>query len=970
MFDQCSKVKQDLSSQQLYLSFIVLISLPYRCRTEIGSMETTIAMKLVDFSFQSIVGKLRKMLEEEAALLAGVEDDVRYIVAEHKSIISFLTAISTRHNLDAELKNWAQELSEVAYDAEDSIDEFDCHLRSTQSFFKHFLRSIKLLKDRRNIASEIKKLKVQVEDIKKRHDRYFHLNEATSSGTVTGLDMTDRYSDPRIIGHFVEEAQLVGINQSRDKILGWVMDENCPELTAISLVGFGGLGKTTLAKTVYDDPVIVGGYFQSRAWIAVSQNYDIKELLKKIIRQISVNEEQIRDVSGCRDARLNTEQLLNMMDESQLVQTIRDHLHGKRYLIAFDDVWSTVAWESLSIALPQGEEGSRVIVTSRSEEVANYSCSRNRQFIFKVSPLSPELSWELFRRKVFEAPDYSCPPELENVGREILQKCNGLPLAIVTIGGLLASKPDKKLEEWKDLRDHLRLEIQTNDMLSKINQILGLSYNELPYYLKPCFLFLGTFPEDYEIRRKRLMRRWIAEGIVHGVDGLPDEKMAERCFNQLVNRSLVQPAEFDDNGIVRSCRVHDMMLDVIISISRKENFAVVLNKHSMLTTIQPRHQRIRRLSWQGGSSTGLVPNTADLCHLRSFTATAFGEDVPPLKDYRKHRLLRAIDLEGCWAIDHFHRKSFSKLFLLKYLSLRNTELFELPDSIGDLQNLEFLDIRGTYIQKLPNTIVKLQKLVYLLGSSDREFNFPKGIRKLKRLTTFGMARADNVHSLHEIGQLVHLHKLGIYFGGSDLSLRMVEEISALLSKLNGSLRSLNIFRTPNINLKKALDEVASPPLLLCKFQIDGRLYELPPWVASLKHIVKISLYLTRLQLEGLQVLRNLPALVYLKLGYESFVINDEDLVFYRGGFAQLKFLEIERHNVSFEEGAVRSLEVLKIRPFGTRFSVKGIENLHGLSEVHIRTNNEDIIEMVKNIAANHSNRPKCFAKLHEYEYHL
>ncbi|KAG6528168.1 disease resistance protein Pik-2-like [Zingiber officinale] len=768
--------------------------------------------------------------------------------------------------------------------------------------------------------------------------------------------MADRYSDPRIIGHFVEEAQLVGINPSRDKIIGWVMDENCPELTAISLLGFGGLGKTTLAKTVYDDPIIVEGHFQPRAWIAVSQNYNIKELLKKIIRQISVNEKQIRDVSGFRDARLNTEQCLNMMDESQLVQTVRGHLHGKRYFIVFDDVWSVEAWESLSIALPQGKEGSRVIVTTRINDVANASCSRNRRFIFKISPLSPELSWELFCRKVFDAPDYNCPPELENIGREILQKCDGLPLAIVTIGGLLASKPDNNFEEWKDLRDHLRLEIQTNDMLSKINQILGLSYNDLPYYLKPCFLFLGTFPEDYEIRRKRLMRRWIAEGIVHGVDGLPDEKMAERCFNQLVNRSLVQPSEFDYNGTVRSCRVHDMMLDVIISISRKENFAVVLNKHSTQTNIQPRHQRIRRLSRQGGSS-GLVPNT-DLSHLRSFTA--FGEDVP-VSDYRKQRLLRAIDLEGCRNLDDFHPKSFSKLCLLKYLSMRNTGLSELPDSIGDLQNLEFLEIRGTYIQKLPNAIVKLQKLVYLLGGPFIGFKFPKGIRKLKRLTTFGTARAHNVHSLQEISELINLQKLDIFLGRSDLSLRMLEEISALLSKLNGSLRSLKILHLGNSSLKKALDEVALPPLLLCKIEIGCRLGELPPWFASLKHVVKISLFRTQLQLEDLQVLRNLPALVNLILDDESFVYNGENLVFDREGFAQLKLLTVARHNMSFEVGAVPSLEILKI--LGPNKSVNGIEHLHGLKEVHIYTDNENIIEMVKNIAANHSNRPKCFAKL-------
>ncbi|KAG6528224.1 hypothetical protein ZIOFF_010375 [Zingiber officinale] len=677
--------------------------------------------------------------------------------------------------------------------------------------------------------------------------------------------MTDRYSDPRIIGHFVEETQLVGINQSRDTLIKWVMDENYPELTTISLVGFGGLGKTTLAKLVYDDPIIVGGHFQSRVWIAVSQNYSIKELLKKIIRQISINEQQIRDVFGCQDASLNTEQLLNIMDESQLVKTIRDHLHGKRYMIVFDDVWSTEAWESLRIVLPPGKERSRVIVTTRIEEVSNTSCSRNRQFIFKISPLSPEQSWELFCRKVFEAPEYSCPRELENVGREILQKCDGLPLAIVTIGGI--------------------------------------------------------FPEDYEICRKRLLRRWIAEGIVSGIGGFPAEKVAERCFNELVSRSLVQPSEFDYNGTIQSCRVHDMMLDVIISTSRKENFVVLLNEHP---TISPQHQKIRRLSWQGGSS-GLVPNT-DLSHLRSFTS--FGEDVPPLKDYRKQRLLRAIDLEGY--------------------------------SIGDLQNLELLDITCTDIEELPNSIVKLQKLVYLLAGP-MEFEFPKGIRKLKRLATFGRARAHNVHSLQEIGQLVDLQKLAISFIGSDLSLRMLEEISDMLSKLNGSLRSLKIWHWGHCSLKSALDEVAPPPLLLCNLWIQSRLDKLPPWFASLKHVVKISLSWTLLQLEDLQVLGNLPALVYLNLGLDSFVNNDEDLVFDREGFAQLKFLEFGEQNVSFKVGAVRSLEILKI--FRPSKSVNGIEHLHGLKEVHIYTANENIIEMVKNIAANHSNRPKCFAEL-------
>ncbi|KAG6524386.1 hypothetical protein ZIOFF_014295 [Zingiber officinale] len=554
-----------------------------------------------------------------------------------------------------------------------------------------------------------------------------------------------------------------------------------------------------------------------------------------------------------------------MMDDIQLVETIRGHLDGKRYLLVFDDVWRSEACDSLSITLPTGKEGSRIIVTTRSEQVANTS-SRNRQFLFRISPLSHELSWKLFCKKVFDAPDYSCPPELENVSKEILQKCDGLPLAILTIAGLLlASKADNRLKKWKDLCDNFRLEIQTNNKLSMIDQILGLSYNDLPIDLKPCFLFLGTFPKDYEIGRKRLMRRWIAEGIVSGVGGFPAEKVAERCFNELVNRSLVQPSEFDDNGTVRSCRVHDMMLDVIISISRKENFA--------------------------GGSSGLVPNT-DLSHLRSFTATAFGEDVPPLKDYRKHRLLRAIDLEGCTGIHHFHRKSFSKLdwiagkgdFRLEKFPLEEIEALAGATTCCRRRGLVGVQWTAAIAQKEKSfccLVLRFQKRnsSFVLGGCrkgreedlfNRRFaksgvfgykNFdictthyhrqtPKtdlSVWKLKKLRTFGMALADNVQLLQEIGELLDLQKLGICFG--DQCWRRLAP--------------------------------SSPPLLLYKLKIHAKLGGLPAWFASLKHVVKITLRNTQLRLKDLQVLRNLHTVVMLVLGIWSFDINGEDLVFDR-----------------------------------------------------------------------------------------
>lgn len=259
-----------------------------------------------------------------------------------------------------------------------------------------------------------------------------------------------------------------------------------------------------------------------------------------------------------------------------------------------DDIWSSSAWESIKCAFPDNKKGSRIIVTTRNEDVANTCCCRPQDRIYKIQRLSDAASRELFFKRIFGMADAGAPDddELKQVSDSILKKCGRLPLAIVSIGSLLASKPNRSKEEWQKVCDNLGSELESNPTLEGTKQVLTLSYNDLPYHLKACFLYLSIFPENHVIKRGPLVRMWIAEGFVTQRHGLSMEQVGERYFDEFVSRSMVHPVRIDWSGKVRSCKVHDIMLEVIVSKSLEENFASFFCDNG---TELVSHDKIRRL---------------------------------------------------------------------------------------------------------------------------------------------------------------------------------------------------------------------------------------------------------------------------------------------------------------------------------------------------------------------------------------
>jgi len=267
----------------------------------------------------------------------------------------------------------------------------------------------------------------------------------------------------------------------------------------------------------------------------------------------------------------------DMTDEITQISQLRKCLQQKRYVVVFGDVWKTKFWEIVKHGLPCNDRGSRIIITTRSDLIG-VSCEESlSDQVHNLQPLSQDKAWELFCRKAFQTElQRCCPRELVRMSMAIVKKCEGLPLAIVAIGGLLSTK-EKVPSEWQKLHDSLSFELECNPHLTTITNILSLSYHDLPCYLKSCYLYFGIFSEDYSVSGSRLLWLWVAEGCIKGKKGKTLEDVAEEYLMDLIHRNLVQVSFGEhDYEIYRMYRIHDLLHEIILSKAEELNLCQVL----------------------------------------------------------------------------------------------------------------------------------------------------------------------------------------------------------------------------------------------------------------------------------------------------------------------------------------------------------------------------------------------------------
>ncbi|CAL5089245.1 unnamed protein product [Urochloa decumbens] len=499
----------------------------------------------------------------------------------------------------------------------------------------------------------------------------------------------------------LKESQLVGREKEKSDLIHLISKQYDHQPMVISVWGMGGLGKTTLIKEVYQSQEL-SGLFEKRACITIMRPFVLEDVLKSLTMQLDAESPNRKDNI---DFGAGTRKEIKA-----LIEDFHKLLERKRCLIVLDDLSSITEWDMIIQSLPKMENASRIVITTREENIAKH-CSPEQGSIYKLEVLGNRDALDLFTRKIFkEAISLDKQPALIEEAKTILKKCNGLPLAIVTIGGFLAKQPKTPME-WRKLSEHISAELEMNPELGIIRAILMKSYDGLPYHLKSCFLYLSIFPEDYNISRRRLVRRWNAEGYSSDVRGKSKGEVVDNQFMELIDRSMILPVKESicSRKGISSCKLHDLMREISISKAMEENLVFRMEEGCSLNSQGTTRHLAISSNWEGDQAE--FESTVDLSRIRSLTV--FGE-WKPFYISDKMRLLRVLDLESTTGLVDHHLEPIGKLLHLMYLSLRGCgNIFHLPDSVGNLKQLETLDITETRIIKLPQAIIKLRKLQYL-----------------------------------------------------------------------------------------------------------------------------------------------------------------------------------------------------------------------------------------------------------------
>ncbi|XP_003570932.1 disease resistance protein RPP13 [Brachypodium distachyon] len=871
-----------------------------------------------------LLGKLTALLGEEYKKLTGVRKQASFLKDELSAMKALLDKLELMDEPDPLAKDWRDHVREMSYDMENCIDDFIHDLGvgvadAKVGFVRKTAQRLRRLGRRHKIADRIEELKGLALKANERRLRYKideYINPASGAVPV----------DPRVPAIYKEAAGLVGIDGPREEIVNW-LTASVRKLNVVSIVGFGGLGKTTLAKQVYDK-IRGQGQFGCTAFVSVSQRPDMTSLLSGL------------------ELKLGVEESRRAHEVPDIIDRLREHLKNKRYLIVVDDLWDQSAWDTISCVFAEGGNGGIVIVTTRLDDVACGACHDHHGYIYRMKPLVNEDSKRLFFSRVFRSED-ACPPQFQEVSAQILKKCGGLPLAIITIASLLGSRQARSRSDWESIKDSLGTNFAAYPTLEGMKNILNLSYLNLPLRLRACFLYLGMYPEDREIMRVDLTRQWVAEGFVSGPDGADLEEVAKSYFNELINRSMIQPGEENMYGEVHSCRVHDLMLDLILSKCTENNFLSAAHGYEEMERMHGGNYKVRRLSLNlsagGAAIPGLTVPATGLSQVRSYARFGDSKYTPPLCRFKYLRVL-VFEFPEYWDIT-IDLTGIGHLFLLRYLkvSAGGGVDIDLPVEVKGLVHLETLEISCDSVQSFPSDVVCLPNLFRLI--LPYETGLPEGTRNMKSIRTLncsGMGESS-VEDIKGLGELTTLRELELYTSyGCDLT---EDGVDALVSSV-GKLRGLKRLRLccEREGYDDQLESLPDHPLPRIEV-LDltwWQFLRVPQWIGGLRCLQALYLLTVQFSSEDVRVPGMLPSLVHAF--FRVVDIPQDKVVVGTGLFPALERVEFTSYKdatefLRFEAGAMPKLRTLALwfglGRWGGATPV-GIHNLLALQQIDVR----------------------------------
>ncbi|XP_049931653.1 disease resistance protein RGA2-like isoform X2 [Nymphaea colorata] len=824
-----------------------------------------IVAALLPIVAELVVGEAQRL----ASGVASVKSELRNLESQLKAIQPILEDAHNKQFTSRSIKAWIARVSHTIYDAEDIIDLYtaktrDLDAQTRQGKVRKQLSSLSFMCRNilfmRKTASEIKEVTERLNSLYKEKDNYGLVPLTT--GLAPPLDQTKLLCSNRLTTSNITEQNIFGREKDEELVVEWLKkrpDNKAKEANhVVAIVGMGGLGKTTLAKWVYKNSSI-RAHFEKFIWICASERPRLQQLFEQILEQLKNKRE--KNITGLE--ALNLE--------------IMKHLKGKKFLLVIDDAWDYDWWTELNGLLQQGALGSRVLITTRKEEV---KVKIDDVYVHPMKCLSDDESWCLFVNKVLRRDETEEELDrVKDVGRHVVKNCKGLPLALSVVGSLLKQK-ERKISDWEKVKNSPFWKwdgIVDNDENKEILSTIALSYMNLPFSLKRCLTYCSMYPKDYPMYKEDLAWLWVAEGFITEKEALPEETeicTAHTYLDMLVGCSLVQ-----FNRDLKLYKLHDIVHDFASSMRLNEN----ANPSNLSLTARTSPSQARSLCITN-SHESLVDGTQINQHTKLRTLVLRGDlcrTYPLASILLNLKWLRVLDLS-----DNFHLQvlpeTLGDLVLLKYLNLRFTGITTLPESISRLRSLEMLNLSGTRIEMLPKGTSKLRALRHLpLGD---EYSFPicmpENIGKLTVLQTLNnfvvgsdtsksngcsIKELNHMNNLEGLLCIHHIERVHNRVEAKDAGLHKKAKLHEL--RLHCGPTSLHQSNSSFTERIEGIFEELHPPKGLKTLEVSyyaGTWF--PSWISSLSCLQRVSI-------KNCNFLKELPMLTCLpKL--ETLVISN------------------------------------------------------------------------------------------------
>ncbi|XP_007033676.2 PREDICTED: putative disease resistance protein RGA3 [Theobroma cacao] len=849
------------------------------------------AEALLSFAIRATLSKVISIAGEQINLAWGFKKGLARLLDSLTMIQAVLQDADGRQVRDKAVRLWLERLRDIAYEADDVLDEFAYEILrrkvkyqnqlGTKVCYFHFYKPVTFSF---KIANKIKKINESLIQIKSDAAGF-----GLRVGTVDGVPQISRdYETDSIL-----DSEVVGRKDDVSKIVDMLISLSGQQaISVISIVGMAGIGKTTLAKSVCK-VVEEKNIFDAVMWVCLSDNFSDQKILGGMLESLD------RGAGG-------------LSNINAIIQNLRKELEGQRFLLVLDDVWNEdrEKWVRLRSRLSKiNNNANSIVVTTRSQNVASIM-ETFAWHTHHLEKLSDDDCWSIIKERAFGKTGELVSSELEDIGRAIAKRCGGVPLVASILGGTMGFKLEK--DAWLSIKNSDAWKLKNNN---EVLPTLKLSFDNLPYSLKQCFAYCSIFPKDHEIERDQLIQLWMAQGFLQPSEESSPcdrslalmEDIGNKYFNDLLSNSLFQDAERDMYGNITTCKMHDLVHDLALYVSKSETVTL---------------------------KTDCVGDFSRVHHLNVISE---GEMVPEVSRATKQKLHSLFS-----KFDIFHNLS-GDFKSLRVLNFEGAYIEELPASLGSLRHLRYFDISWTNIRAIPESITKLYNLQTLRFMCCFCLqNLPKEMRDLVSLRHIFFN--DPMLMPVEIGQLTCLQTLPLFSVGREMG-NQIEELGCL-SQLRGELKISNLeyvrdkdeargaklqektkiyklefvwqSHREGLNNDEDVLEGLQPHLNLKSLTITGYAGDnFPSWISTKAQIVGDSLLLNNLvnlNLINCRKCQNIPTIGQLR-NLKVLTID---------GLENVKYIGIEFY---LNDSMCGGQEALSLFPALRKFTLKEMSNL-------------------------------------------